>query len=66
MAKTLREDQVHLRIAGSLRAALELEAAECGRSLSNLIRNILVDHAAPRMVSGQTAAAANREQRAHG
>jgi hypothetical protein len=50
MSKTVREDQVHLRIAGSLRMALEDEAAACGRSLSNLIRHLLIQHTAQRVV----------------
>jgi hypothetical protein len=55
--KPKRDDQVCLRIAGELRTALESEAAECGRSLSNLIRNILVGHAARRVVDRNQAAA---------
>jgi hypothetical protein len=40
-----------------LRVALEQEAAQRGRSLSNLIRHILIDHVAQRV----TAAAQQRE-----
>jgi hypothetical protein len=47
-----RDDQVCIRIAGTLRVALEREAAERGRSLSNLIRRILIDHAAQRGIEG--------------
>lgn len=51
--------QVCLKLAGPLRAALEGEAAIDGRGLSGLIRKILVDHAARRIVSRETAAEAN-------
>jgi hypothetical protein len=37
-------DQVCLKLAGELRARLEAEAAAHGRSLSNLIRQILIGH----------------------
>lgn len=43
------DDQVCLRLAGPLRAVLEAEAAERGRSLSNLIRQVLVAHSAKRI-----------------
>jgi hypothetical protein len=49
------DNQVCLKLAGPLRTSLEDEAAARGRSLSNLIRKILVDHAAPRIVSRETA-----------
>jgi predicted HicB family RNase H-like nuclease len=51
-----RDDQITLRVAGPLRAALEAEAAEHGRSLSNLIRHILISHAAERVAERQIAA----------
>jgi predicted DNA-binding protein len=37
-------DQVCLKLAGELRASLEAEAAASGRSLSYLIRKILIAH----------------------
>jgi hypothetical protein len=46
-----RDDQVTLRLASTLRAALEDEALACGRSLSNLIRHILISHTAERVAS---------------
>jgi Ribbon-helix-helix protein, copG family len=46
------DDQVCLKLAGPLRAALEEEAAARGRSLSNLIRAILLEHATKRVVGG--------------
>jgi predicted HicB family RNase H-like nuclease len=49
-----RDDQITLRVAGPLRAALEAEAAERGRSLSNLIRHILINHAAQRVAGEQS------------
>lgn len=45
-----RDDQVTIRLAGTLRAALEDEAAQRGRGLSHLIRSILLAHAAQRVV----------------
>ena len=57
MSKTVREDQVHLRISGVLRASLEDEATLRGRSMSNLIRQILIDHVAAR-IAERTAQAA--------
>ena len=44
-----RDDQITLRVAGQLRAALETEAAAERRSLSNLIRKILIHHTAQRV-----------------
>lgn len=46
-----RDDQITLRIAGSLRAALEDEAAADSRELSSLVRKILIEHAAERAVA---------------
>jgi hypothetical protein len=46
------ENQVCLKLAGPLRAALEDEAKARGRSLSNLIRAILLEHISGRVVSG--------------
>jgi hypothetical protein len=44
-----RDDQITLRVAGTLRTALEAEAAAESRSLSNQIRKILVQHTAQRI-----------------
>jgi predicted HicB family RNase H-like nuclease len=52
-----RDDQITLRVAGTLRAALEDEAAAESRGLSNLIRKILCDHAAIRIAERQEKAA---------
>jgi uncharacterized protein (DUF1778 family) len=52
-----RDDQITIRLAGTLRAELERAAAEDGRELSSLIRKILVDHAAQRVVDRATQAA---------
>lgn len=38
------DTQVCLKLAGTLRASLEAEAAARGRSLSNLIRIVLLAH----------------------
>jgi hypothetical protein len=45
-----RDDQITLRLAGTLRAALEDEAASELRGLSSLVRKILVDYTARRVV----------------
>jgi hypothetical protein len=50
MTKRFNE-QVCLKLAGPLRNSLEEEAAERGRSLSNLIRHVLVEHSARRTVA---------------
>lgn len=54
MGKIVREDQVHVRISGALRARLEDEAVQSGRSLSNLIRTILIEHVAQRDAGAAT------------
>jgi hypothetical protein len=45
-----RDDQITLRVAGTLRTALEDEAVAQSRGLSNLIRKILVDYASKRVI----------------
>jgi uncharacterized protein (DUF1778 family) len=52
-----RDEQITLRIAGTLRTALECEAAAESRDLSSLVRKVLVDFAAARIVSRETGAA---------
>ena len=52
-----RDDQITLRVAGTLRAALEDEAATDGRGLSGLIRKILIDHTTQRVVDRTSKAA---------
>jgi hypothetical protein len=47
-----RDDQITIRLAGELRAHLEDEAQACGRSLSNLIRHLLIEHTAERVAAG--------------
>jgi hypothetical protein len=51
------DNQVCLKLAGPLRSALEAEAAAHGRSLSNLIRVVLVEHVAQRIVERGNAGA---------
>jgi hypothetical protein len=48
--KKICEDEIHLRVAGPLRRQLEGWAAEESRGLSNLIRKILVEHTAQRII----------------
>jgi hypothetical protein len=43
--------QVCLKLAGPLRTALEAEAKARGRSLSNLIRLVLIDYATQRVTA---------------
>lgn len=45
-----RDAQITLRLAGELRVQLEAEADECGRSLADQIRRILIDHTAQRVL----------------
>jgi hypothetical protein len=52
-----RDDQITLRVAGTLRAALEDEAAADSRGLSSLIRKILVNHTAQRIAERMEKAA---------
>ena len=47
--------QVCLKLAGPLRMALEEEASARGRSLSNLIRFVLIDYAAKRITERASA-----------
>jgi hypothetical protein len=50
----IRNDaQVCLKLAGPLRETLEAEAAARGRSLSNLIRAILLEHSTKRIITGR-------------
>src|SRR5260370_25256823 len=56
MSKTLRDDQITLRLSRTLRAALEDEAIADGeRGLSGVIRKILVDHATKRIADRASA-----------
>jgi uncharacterized protein (DUF1778 family) len=43
-------DQITLKLAAELRSTLEAEAAAHGRSLSNLIRTILLSHATKHVI----------------
>jgi hypothetical protein len=54
------DNQVCLKLAGPLREALEAEAAARGRSLSNLIRQVLVSHSTERVVERAGAEAGGR------
>jgi hypothetical protein len=61
---TRNNSQICMKLAGELRASLEAEAAARGRSLSNLIRQILIAHAAERIT--QSASAASVQGSANG
>jgi hypothetical protein len=50
------DNQVCLKLSGPLRAALEAEAAARGRSLSNVIRIILLEHSTKRIITGHAGA----------
>jgi uncharacterized protein (DUF1778 family) len=54
----IREEVIRVRVSGSLRAELEQAAADDGRDLSSLVRKILIDHTAQRMVERETLKAA--------
>ena len=53
------DNQVCLKLAGSLRVAIEADAVERERGISWVIRHILIDHYAQRIVSRATAADAS-------
>ncbi len=58
MSKTVRDAQVNVRLSKTLRAALEDEATvtgDCG--LSAVIRKILIDHTARRIIKTERAGA---------
>jgi hypothetical protein len=57
MAKRLRDDQLVIRVASSLRGELEAAAAEDGRELSDLVRRVLIDFAEKRFIERQSLAA---------
>jgi len=44
------EDQVCLKLSGTLRAAIEADAAERSRSISWIIRRLLIEHYSQRGV----------------
>jgi hypothetical protein len=46
MSQTVREDQLVIRVAGPLRQVLENAAQQDGRTLSSMVRRILVDFVA--------------------
>jgi hypothetical protein len=52
------DDQVCLKLAGQLRAAVENDAAARDRSVSWVIRKVLIDFYARRIAEGQEKAAA--------
>jgi predicted DNA-binding protein len=54
MSKTLRDYQIHLRVAGELWARLDEEAALRGRNRSDLIRQILIEHTLERVAGNET------------
>jgi hypothetical protein len=49
-----QDNQVCLKLSGTLRTHLEDEALTRQRSLSNLIRQILIDHTAERVARAAT------------
>jgi hypothetical protein len=50
-----RDDQITIRLAGTLRQELEREAAKSGRGLSHEIRKILIDYMAQRLLADEAA-----------
>lgn len=61
------DDQITLRVAGPLRQQLAADAAARNRSISNLIRKILIDHYAALAMAGTSrpATGAPSGERAH-
>jgi uncharacterized protein (DUF1778 family) len=49
MSKKVRDSGIHLRVAGTLRAALEEAASADDRSLSDIVRAALIDFATRRI-----------------
>jgi hypothetical protein len=45
-----RDDQITLRVAGTLRAELEAAASADDLGLSGLVRKVLIDYAAKRVI----------------
>jgi len=62
MPKTVRDEQIVVRISGSLRSELEAAAEQDSRPLGSLIRKVLIDYAvgrvAERVVGAETREAA--------
>jgi predicted HicB family RNase H-like nuclease len=58
MARTLREDQLVIRVSRSLKSELEIAAAADGRALSSVVRRVLVEWASQRVVDRETRQAA--------
>jgi hypothetical protein len=50
MAKKLRDDQISVRIPKTLRCALEAAATDDDHGLSDLVRRVLIDYAARRIL----------------
>jgi predicted HicB family RNase H-like nuclease len=48
-----RDDQITVRIAGALRAHLEQEARARGKSVSWLVRRVLIEHTAERVAGAE-------------
>lgn len=53
----VRDQMIVVRVATPLRSELEAAAVEEGRTLSNLVRKILIDHASERLAGRITEAA---------
>jgi hypothetical protein len=58
MARTLREDQLVIRVSRSLKSELETAAVADGRALSSVVRRVLVEWASQRVVERETRQAA--------
>jgi uncharacterized protein (DUF1778 family) len=52
MAKKIRDDQISIRISRTLRSALEDAASANEHGLSGLVRQVLIDYAAKRIIGG--------------
>jgi hypothetical protein len=50
MGKKIRDDQISIRIPKTLRFALEAAATDDDHGLSDLVRRVLIDYAAKRII----------------
>jgi hypothetical protein len=58
MPRTIREDQLVVRVSRSLKSELEAAAAADSRGLSSMVRRVLIDWASQRVVNRETNIAA--------
>jgi hypothetical protein len=57
MARTIREDQLVVRVSRSLKSELEAAASADSRGLSSMVRRVLIEWASQRVVDRTSKAA---------